>query len=113
MKAKGKRPAYSYTRTAGTSWVRAVPIPDVGAAGKKARNIGRLKGGMLTRYGYHPVESATSRHRALNLAISKGKEEPDAVARRLQAISAFTKTALPTASRIYRQDRLWLTRKFK
>ena len=103
--------SYSYVRKAGMSRVSAVPAKDVGAAGKSTKVIGSLKGGMLTRYGYHPVEAKTNRHKALSKGISKG-EKPLAVMRRLVAISTLTKRTLPRASRIYKQDATWVRSKY-
>ena len=105
------RASYSYVRKARTSRVSAVPAKDVGAAGKSTKVIGSLKGGMLTRYGYHPVEAKTNRHKALSKGISKG-EKPLAVMRRLVAISTLTKRTLPRASRIYKQDATWVRSKY-
>lgn len=102
---------YSYVRRAGLSRVSAVPAKDVGAAGKSTKVIGKLKGGMLTKYGYHPVEAKTNRHKALSKGISKG-EKPLSVMRRLVAISTLTKRTLPRASRIYKQDAMWIRRKY-
>jgi hypothetical protein len=86
-------------------------IKDVGAAGKGPKLIGPLKGGMLTKYHYHPVEGTQFRHKALSRAVKKGKENPLAVMRRLIAISTLTKRTLPRASRIYHQDFDWVRRK--
>jgi hypothetical protein len=83
----------------------------VGAAGKGPKLIGKLKKGMLTQYGYHPVEAMTNRHKALSKGISKG-EKPLSVMRRLVAIGTLTKSRLPRASRIYRQDAKWISRKY-
>ena len=105
------RKSYSYVRKAGKSRVSAVPLKDVGASGKSSRVIGKLRGGMLTRYGYHPVEAPPTRHKALALGISRG-ETPLAVMRRLIAISTLTKRTLPRASRIYREDAMWIRRKY-
>ena len=91
--------------------VAARPIPDVGAVGNGSKVIGALKGGMLTKYHYHPVEATKDRHKALSLGISKG-EKPLAVMRRLVAISTLTKRTLPRASRIYKQDAMWVRRKY-
>lgn len=102
---------YSYMRKAGMTRVAPVPIKDVGAAGKGPKVIGPLKGGMLTRYGYHPVEAMTNRHKALSKGISRG-EKPLAVMRRLIAISTLTKRTLPRASRIYKSDAMWIRRKY-
>lgn len=103
--------SYSYVRKAGTTRVRPAPIPDVGAAGKGPKLIGKLKGGMLTKYGYHPVEAMTNRHKALSKGITKG-EKPLSVFRRLMAIGTLSKRTLPRASRIYRQDAKWISRKY-
>lgn len=103
--------SYTYVRKAGTSRVRPVPIPDVGAAGKGPKLIGKLKKGMLTQYGYHPVEAMTNRHKSLSKGISKG-EMPPAIMRRLIAISTLTKRTAPRASRIYKQDAMWVRSKY-
>jgi hypothetical protein len=107
---KGRR-AYSYVRKAGVSRVKSVPAYDVGAIGRSKKVIGPLKGGMLTRYGYHPVEAKTNRHKALSMGISKG-EKPLSVMRRLIAISTLTKRTLPRASRIYKSDAMWIRSKY-
>jgi hypothetical protein len=111
VRATKGRASYSYVRKAGLSRVSAVPAKDVGAAGKSTKVIGKLKGGMLTKYGYHPVEAKTNRHKALSKGISKG-EKPLAVMRRLVAISTLTKRTLPRASRIYKQDAMWIRTKY-
>ena len=103
--------SYSYVRKAAVSRVSAVPAKDVGAAGKSTKVIGKLKGGMLTKYGYHPVEAKTNRYKALSKGITKG-EKPLAVMRRLIAISVLTKRTLPRASRIYKSDAMWIRRKY-
>jgi hypothetical protein len=111
VRATKGRASYSYVRKTGLSRVSAVPAKDVGAAGKSTKVIGKLKGGMLTKYGYHPVEAKTNRHKALSMGISKG-EKPLAVMRRLVAISTLTKRTLPRASRIYKQDAMWIRTKY-
>ena len=111
VRASKSRPGFSYVRKAGVTRVSARPIPDVGAVGKGSKVIGKLKGGMLTKYHYHPVEATTNRHKALSLGISKG-EKPLAVMRRLVAISTLTKRTLPRASRIYKQDAKWIRQKY-
>ena len=103
---------YRYMRKAGVSRVRPVPTKDVGAIGKGPKIIGKLKGGMLTRYHYHPVEATTNRHKALVKAVTKGHEDPHAVIRRLIAISTLTKRTLPRASRIYKADAKWVHSKY-
>jgi len=103
---------YRYTRKAGVTRVRAVPTKDVGAIGKGPKVIGKLKAGMLTRYHYHPVEATTNRHKALTRAVTKGREDPHAVLRRLIAISTLTKRTLPRASRIYKADAQWVRSKY-
>jgi hypothetical protein len=103
---------YRYVRKAGRTYVGPRPAADVGAIGRSHKVIGKLKGGMLTRYGYHPVESMTARHRALIKAIKSGREKPLAVFHRLHAIGILTKRTLPTASLTYRRDRNWIRDKF-
>ena len=113
VKATKDRKAYSYLRKSSKVRVKPVPAYDVGTAGKSKRVIGPLKKGMLTRYGYHPVEAMTNRHKALSKAVTKGREEPRAVVRRLVAISTLTKRHLPRASRIYKADSKWVRSRFK
>ena len=109
---KGPRKGFTYMTKGGPVRVKAVPIKDVGAAGKGPKLIGKLKAGMLTKYHYHPVEKETFRHNALTKAIRVGKEDPHAVVKRLIAVSTFTKSTLPNASRIYKRDALWVRRKW-
>ena len=111
VKSSKGRASYTYVRKPSVSRVSAVPAKDVGAAGKSTSIIGKLKGGMLTKYGYHPVEAMTNRHKALSKGISKG-EKPLAVMRRLVAISTLTKRTLPRASRIYKADARWIHSKY-
>lgn len=112
VKARPGRKSYTYMRKAGFTRVKPVPTYDVGAIGKGPKVIGKLKKGMLTSYGYHPVEAKTNRHKSLSKAISKGKEAPLAVFRRLQAIGTLTKRTLPRASRIYKADAKWIRSKY-
>lgn len=112
VKAGPTHRAYSYRRKPGFTRVKPMPTYDVGAIGKGPKLIGRLKKGMLTSYGYHPVEAMTNRHKALSKAVSKGREKPLSVFRRLQAIGTLTKRTLPRASRIYKQDAKWVRSKF-
>lgn len=110
-KAGVVRKSYTYRRKAGWTRVAPVPIKDVGAAGKGPKLIGPLKRGMLTVYGYHPVEAKTNRYKALSKAVSQG-EAPLAVFRRLQAIGTLTKRTLPKASRTYKADAKWIRSKY-
>jgi len=104
--------AYSYTRKARTVRVKGQPAYDVGTIGRPKSVIGPLKHGMLTKFGYHPVEAKTNRRKALHRAITKGKELPLAVFRRLMAISTLTKRMAPRAHRIYKQDAMWVRQKY-
>jgi hypothetical protein len=108
VRGSASRPGYSYVRKARTVRVKGQPAYDVGTIGRPKSLIGPLKHGMLTKFGYHPVEAMTNRHKALMLAINKGKEEPRAVFRRLMAISTLTKRMAPRAHRIYKQDAMWV-----
>ena len=91
---------------------RGVSAYDVGTIGKPKSVIGPLKHGMLTKFGYHPVEARSGRHKALAKAIHKGGETPLAVFRRLQAVSILTKRMAPRASRIYKEDAHWVRVKY-
>ena len=112
VKGTSKRPGYSYVRKAKTVRVRGTPAYDVGTIGRPKSVIGPLKHGMLTKFGYHPVEAKTTRHKALVRAVVKGKEDPHAVVRRLVAISTLTKRMAPRASRIYKADSRWIHAKY-
>ena len=112
VRATAKRKGYTYMAKGGSVHVKAVPIKDVGAAGKGPKIIGKLKAGMLTQYHYHPVETRTARHRALIRAVRVGQEDPHQIIKRLIAISTLTKRTLPNASRIYKSDARWVHEKF-
>lgn len=112
VKGSPTRKGYTYKRKAKSVRVKGVPAYDVGTIGKSKSVIGPLKHGMLTKFGYHPVEAMTNRHKALMMAIKKGKEDPHAVIKRLTAISTLTKGRLPRASRIYKQDAKWVHAKY-
>jgi len=112
VKGSPSRPGYSYVRKAKTIRVRGVSAYDVGTIGKPKSVIGPLKHGMLTRFGYHPVEARSGRHRALMKAIHTGGEKPLAVFRRLMAVSTLTKRMAPRASRIYKEDAHWIRVKY-
>ena len=103
--------SYTYVRKSSTTKVRPSYAYDVGTIGQSKSRIGPLKHGMLTRFGYHPVEAKTNRRKALSKGVSKG-EEPLAVMRRLIAISTLTKRTAPRASRIYKQDAMWVRSKY-
>jgi Family of unknown function (DUF5771) len=112
VKGTPSRPGYTYVRKAKTVRVRGVSAYDVGTIGKPKSVIGPLKHGMLTKFGYHPVEARSGRHKALMKAIHKGGEKPLAVFRRLQAVSILTKRMAPRASRIYKEDAKWVRVKY-
>ncbi len=103
--------SYTYVRKSRQTKVRPSYAYDVGTIGQPKSRIGPLKHGMLTKFGYHPVEAKTNRYKALSRGISKG-EKPLAVMRRLIAISTLTKRTLPRASRIYKQDAMWVRSKY-
>ena len=105
------RPSYTYVRKSSKTKVRPSYAYDVGTIGQSKSRIGPLKHGMLTRFGYHPVEAKTNRRKALSKGVSKG-EKPLAVMRRLIAISTLTKRTAPRASRIYKQDAMWVRSKY-
>lgn len=103
--------SYRYVRKPSKTRVRAAYAYDVGTIGRSKKVIGPLKHGMLTKFGYHPVEAKTNRYKALSKAVSKG-EKPLSVMRRLVAISTLTKRTLPRASRIYKSDAMWIRSKY-
>lgn len=103
--------SYRYVRKTSKTKVRPSYAYDVGTIGQPKSRIGPLKHGMLTRFGYHPVEAKTNRYKALTKAVSRG-EKPLAVMRRLVAISTLTKRTLPRASRIYKSDAMWVRSKY-
>lgn len=103
--------SYTYVRKSRRTKVRPSYAYDVGTIGQPKSRIGPLKHGMLTKFGYHPVEAKTNRYKALSRGISKG-EKPLAVMRRLIAISTLTKRTLPRASRIYKADAMWVRSKY-
>ena len=57
-------------------------------------------------------ELTTMQYKALSKAVSRGREDPHAVLKRLVAISTLTKRTLPRASRIYKADARWVHSKY-
>jgi hypothetical protein len=58
------------------------------------------------------AQAKTNRHKSLVRAVTKGKEDPHAVIKRLVAISTLTKRTAPRASRIYKADAKWVHAKY-
>jgi hypothetical protein len=83
----------------GTTYrVKSTCVTDTGNPGKGESVIGELKTGTLTDLGYHTTDSATTRHAALEKAVSKyGKLS---TFRKLNAASVLTKNTLPTKSKL-------------
>ena len=87
------------------------------------RQIGKLKSGVLSKYGYSRVTTLTKRQRhiALNKAIrgmmyGKGMTMRQGVVdliRRLNAIYVYTRRTSPNSSEIFRKDRDWLREKLR
>lgn len=110
-----RRKAYSYTRRDGTRvHVPAHMIRDRGAPGKGFRGpgagIGRLRKGLLGRYGYSDVKhmSVDERHRALRRAVeSLGRLH---VERSLIAASTYSKRTAPRSSHIFRTNERFVKR---
>ena len=73
----------------------------------------KLTPGLLSQYGYYDIKnkSELARHRALMKAIRDG-EPPLGLYRRLNALMVLTKYNQPSLSKIYKDDRDWIGKKY-
>lgn len=71
------------------------------------------KKGLLAKFGYHSVASMTplARHRALMKAIRAG-EPPMGLFKRLNLLMVYTKKSSPKSSKVFMEDRDWVSKKF-
>ena len=96
------------------SHVPASKITDRGAPGKWADlhgpGIGKLKKGSLSKYGYQPRNTSTSRHRAIRKAVHR--YGPLSTLRKLQALGTYTRRTSKTTSKHAMADRNWVKKTF-
>ena len=80
----------------------------------KGKGIGPLRRGNLAMHGYSGVAKMTelSRHRALMRVLRAG-EPPMSLFRKLTAVMTYTRRTSPKSSKVFDQDRKWLSKKFK
>ena len=79
-----------------------------GTLGPGEKGIGPLRKGELKKYGYVYLKPEHVRHEALNKAIKEFGAL--GVYRKLDAVAKLSKLTAPQASRIFKQDRDWITR---
>ena len=111
---EGKIRRKAYTRKDKTK-VPSGCIKDRGAVGrwqtlKRMIGIGPLKKGHLKGVGYDPVAPASSRHAALDKAVSRYGR--NSTIRKLNAIATYTKRTVPSRAKTYRKDMHYIQKKF-
>jgi hypothetical protein len=76
---------------------------------RKKGRIGTLKRGLLVKYGYHNVTSLSvvQRHTALNKAIRAYGAL--SVSRKLNAVYVYNRKTNPSAARVFKADRDWVS----
>ena len=74
--------------------------------------IGKLRHGLLAKFGYSHVSSLsqTQRHVALEKAVKA--YGPLSVFRKLNAVYVYSKKTAPTSSKIFKADRDWIGTKY-
>ena len=116
--ATGYKPRQAYVRITKKGSRIHVPehcIKDRRKPGSRftgSRGIGPLRKGELSKYGYQHVNMLTreQRHEALRKAIHEFGSL--GVWRKLNAIFVYTKHTSPETSRLFREDRDWITNEF-
>lgn len=74
----------------------------------------KLRPGTLSKFGYKNVKTMTEtmRRRALNKVLNHGNESPLALFRRLNALMVLFKYKDPKLSKIFKNDRDYIRKKF-
>lgn len=111
---------YTVRRTSGTTYVvhpkspgatvKPTCIKNKGTSSKSTKKIGRLRKGELAKFGYSFRTSEDVRHKALRQAVDEYGVL--GVYRKLDAVAKLSKSRLPDASRIFKNDRNWVSSKF-
>lgn len=88
-------------------------VKDRGLPGKLSpgEGFGPIRKGELKKYGYTFVEPTHVRHEALNKAVKEFGAL--GVYHKLDAIAKLSKRTVPKASKVFREDRQWLTDNYK
>jgi len=81
-------------------------IKDAGAVGRGKKVIGKIRKGLLKRFGYATVKPAEARHAALRKADKKYGSVK--LFRMLQAQVVLRKRAQPTVRKVFEADRDWV-----
>ena len=81
-----------------------------GKSRKSVKQIGPLRKGELAKYGYSFRIPKSTRHAALKKAVSEYSSL--GVFRKLDAVAKLTENTLPSASKIFKEDRKWIESTF-
>ena len=97
------------------TYVRPTTVPPtcIKDLGKKGRGVDvfKLKGGDLTKYGYHLKESDTAKRRLA--LLRSGKEfKPLTVFRKVNALATLNKRTHPTYASRAKADASWISRNY-
>jgi len=112
-KASGKE--YHIKPAKKSVYVKPACIKDVGdphvASPAPGKEIGTLRKGELKKHGYVYIKNREQRHDALKKAIKEFGTL--GVYHKLDAIAKLSKHSVPQASRVFKEDREWLKRKYQ
>lgn len=78
--------------------------------GRHKKGIGTLKKGLLSSTGYSIKLKTKTRRQSLKKLLKK--ETPLKIFHQLNAVSIFNKNSAPTKSKLFKQDRNWIKKKF-
>ena len=94
-------------------YVKASCVKDRGLPGKlgPGEGFGPMHKGELKKYGYVYLEPTHVRHEALNKAVKEFGAL--GVFHKLDAIAKLSKRTVPEASKVFKDDREWLTSHYK
>lgn len=104
---KSKGQEYRIYPKSKSMFVESRCIKDVGLPGKgPKKGIGPLREGELAKFGYSFRATSAARHAAL----SKAAQEYGALGiyRKLDAVAKLTLRTIPTASKVFAEDRDWV-----
>ena len=88
-------------------------VKDLGLPGKgpiSGKGIGPLRKGELAKYGYSFRTTEAQRRAALKSAVQEFGAL--GVYRKLDAVAKLTMRTVPTAAKVFREDREWVKRNF-
>ena len=91
------------------SKIKPTCIKDKKTSSKETKKIGPLRKGELSKHGYSFRVSREERHKALRQAVKEFGVL--GVYRKLDAVAKLSKSTIPEASRVFKDDRNWINKR--